>query len=55
MGSSVFGFSMTSSINLDGPGYALTLLLVGEILIIALVFAFGFGDDEERSFNTIHI
>merc|ERR1719412_2602698 len=46
-----FSFDNDTTMNLDGPGYALSLLLIGEIVILAMAFfsgGLGFGG---RSFN----
>ena len=47
-----FSFDNDTTMNLDGPGYALSLLLIGEIVILAMAFfagGLGFGG---RSFPT---
>ena len=36
-----FKFANKTAMNLDGPGYALTLLLVGQIVIIAMAIGSG--------------
>lgn len=41
-----FKLANKTSMNLDGPGYALTLLLVGEILILGMAFMSGLGSDK---------
>ena len=41
-----FSFDNDTTMNLDGPGYALSLLLIGEIVILAMAFfsgGLGFG------------
>ena len=46
-----FSFDNDTTMNLDGPGYALSLLLIGEIVILAMAFfsgGLGFGG---RSFS----
>ena len=47
-----FSFDNDTKMNLDGPGYALSLLLIGEIVILAMAFfvgGLGFGG---RSFSS---
>jgi len=47
-----FSFDNDTTMNLDGPGYALSLLLIGEIVILAMAFfagGLGFGG---RSFSS---
>ena len=41
--------------NLDGPGYALTLLLVGQIIILAMAFGSGLGSDAGRTFKKVKV
>ena len=41
--------------NLDGPGYALTLLLVGQIIILAMAFGSGLGTDAGRTFKKVKV
>ena len=36
-----FSFDNDTKMNLDGPGYALSLLLLGEIVILAMAFFVG--------------
>ena len=36
-----FSFDNDTTMNLDGPGYALSLLLIGEIVILAMAFFAG--------------
>ena len=46
-----FSFDNDTTMNLDGPGYALSLLLIGEIVILAMAFFSGGLGLGRRSFN----
>ena len=47
-----FSFDNDTTMNLDGPGYALSLLLIGEIVILAMAFfSGGLGSFTGRSFT----
>ena len=45
-----FSFDNDTTMNLDGPGYALSLLLIGEIVILAMAFFAGGLNFGGRSF-----
>ena len=47
-----FSFDNDTTMNLDGPGYALSLLLIGEIVILAMAFFAGGLGFSGRSFST---
>jgi len=44
-----FSFDNDTTMNLDGPGYALSLLLLGEIIILGMAFFSGLGSSFGRS------
>ena len=46
-----FSFDNDTTMNLDGPGYALSLLLIGEIVILAMAFFSGGLGLGGRSFS----
>ena len=46
-----FSFDNDTTMNLDGPGYALSLLLIGEIVILAMAFFSGGLGFSGRSFG----
>ena len=48
-------FETLTSVNLDGPGYALTLFTVGQIIILALLLGSGLGRNIERHFQNIQV
>ena len=49
-----FSFDNDTTMNLDGPGYALSLLLIGEIVILAMAFFAGGLGIGGRSFTSSH-
>ena len=48
-----FSFDNDTTMNLDGPGYALSLLLIGEIVILAMAFFAGGLNFGGRSFPSL--
>merc|ERR1712083_701574 len=46
-----FSFDNDTTMNLDGPGYALSLLLIGEIIILGMAFFSGLGSSFGRSLD----
>eukprot|EP00090_Calanus_glacialis_P009395 TRINITY_DN17762_c0_g1_i1.p1 TRINITY_DN17762_c0_g1~~TRINITY_DN17762_c0_g1_i1.p1 ORF type:complete len:124 (-),score=24.53 TRINITY_DN17762_c0_g1_i1:126-497(-) len=47
-----FAFDNKTSLNLDGAGYALSLFVFGQIIILAMAFASGLGS-QSRSFGNV--